>query len=498
MNNLDFTFSIEPKASLNKSTHRQPSDSRFESATDRGRPDEEGLNFSQILIDNKERVEKTMNASNARGENKVTTEEPKAEGKDQAAPADTPANLSHSDKAMTQSTTNTTPPDNSMVQSDKSMTLPVKAPLPAIIAQGLAVQAQVTNPTLLSQGSSTGPSYQTPGEQTVASIVATIEEASIEGMKPATTGPGAKGLNIAPEVTPPNASEVTTTGKPPMPADTVAAATLKESESVIQGLVDEDAESDLTANAKKSPKAANSLVNKNETYSAMAAMKRPAAGNPIVSEGQLLSDSAGDELSLAGEMSNSGEDDSAQNQTPTNEPQPDVALASESVPAPASSEGIPLEQVELTAHAPEPPVRAPMMSTSDQPLDLKAARQVRAQVISQVGFRVPNVTGQERLTVNLNPESLGQVEVTFEPKGDRLLVSIVASNAAAAVALQDDVQDLTDRIAERSGRFNQVEIKIEVKDGADARSDNKENDKNEERQGQKRDQIGRASCRERV
>jgi len=114
-------------------------------------------------------------------------------------------------------------------------------------------------------------------------------------------------------------------------------------------------------------------------------------------------------------------------------------------------------------------------------------RQVRAQVISQVGFRVPNVTGQERLTVNLNPESLGQVEVTFEPKGDRLLVSIVASNAAAAVALQDDVQDLTDRIAERSGRFNQVEIKIEVKDGADARSDNKENDKNEERQGQKRD-----------
>jgi flagellar hook-length control protein FliK len=122
------------------------------------------------------------------------------------------------------------------------------------------------------------------------------------------------------------------------------------------------------------------------------------------------------------------------------------------------------------------------------PLGASTARQVQQQVARQVTSRIADVSGQQKVTLRLNPESLGQVELNFEAKEDRLTVVISASNAEAENALRENLKDLTDRIVERSSRFSHVDIRVDVKDSGDARQDSKQDNKQEGRQEQRREQ----------
>ena len=72
------------------------------------------------------------------------------------------------------------------------------------------------------------------------------------------------------------------------------------------------------------------------------------------------------------------------------------------------------------------------------------------------------------MTLLLNPEHLGQVEIQFTGRDDQLSVVIQASGKEAEQALRDGVKELADGIVERTGRWQQVDIRIENK-GADAR-----------------------------
>ncbi len=118
------------------------------------------------------------------------------------------------------------------------------------------------------------------------------------------------------------------------------------------------------------------------------------------------------------------------------------------------------------------------------------SRQIHRQVVSQFASRLTDITGGEQVTIKLNPESLGQIELNFESREDRLSVVITASSTEADAAVRENLKDLTDRIVERSARFSHVDVRVEVRDGNEARQDGKPDQRQEGRQDQRRGQNG--------
>jgi flagellar hook-length control protein FliK len=116
------------------------------------------------------------------------------------------------------------------------------------------------------------------------------------------------------------------------------------------------------------------------------------------------------------------------------------------------------------------------------------ARNIRQQVVRQFSSQLANVAGQEKITIKLNPESLGQIELNFEARDDNLKVVITANTHEAEGAMRESLKELTDRIVERSSRFSHVDVRVEVREGNDTRHDSKQDQKQDGKQDQKRDQ----------
>jgi flagellar hook-length control protein FliK len=105
---------------------------------------------------------------------------------------------------------------------------------------------------------------------------------------------------------------------------------------------------------------------------------------------------------------------------------------------------------------------------------------VQDQVLRGLNDTLASGQTQEKLTIRLNPEKLGQVDVQFLARGNQLEVVVTASGREAEQALREGVKELTEAIADKSTRFQQVEIRIENR--------GQEQDKNDNRQDQKKDQ----------
>ena len=99
------------------------------------------------------------------------------------------------------------------------------------------------------------------------------------------------------------------------------------------------------------------------------------------------------------------------------------------------------------------------------------AASVRSQVIRQVAAQARPTGGTESVTLQLNPEHLGQVEIQFSGRDDQLQVVITASGQDAERALREGVRELADGIVERSGRWQQVEVRVELKDSGERRQE---------------------------
>lgn len=93
-----------------------------------------------------------------------------------------------------------------------------------------------------------------------------------------------------------------------------------------------------------------------------------------------------------------------------------------------------------------------------------SAGSVRGQVIQQVAAQSRPIGGLETMTLQLDPEHLGQVEIRLSGQDDQLQVVITASGQDAEKLLREGVKELADGIVERSGRWQQVDVKVELKD----------------------------------
>jgi len=117
-----------------------------------------------------------------------------------------------------------------------------------------------------------------------------------------------------------------------------------------------------------------------------------------------------------------------------------------------------------------------------------AKRNIRGQVLSRVVEHLQEEIGKEKLTIRLNPEKLGQVEVFFSAQGDKLDITMSSSGKDAEQAIQEGTRELAEKIADNSARYNLVDIKVESK-GQDQQS--KQESRQEERrekQNQNEDQ----------
>ncbi len=93
-----------------------------------------------------------------------------------------------------------------------------------------------------------------------------------------------------------------------------------------------------------------------------------------------------------------------------------------------------------------------------------ASRQVAIQLLKQAGDAT---APGGRLTIRLDPPQLGRVEVSFEQRGDRLLVTLTAQTPEAERALRNGAGELQQALAGSGGRWQDAQVKIETASGRD-------------------------------
>ena len=113
--------------------------------------------------------------------------------------------------------------------------------------------------------------------------------------------------------------------------------------------------------------------------------------------------------------------------------------------------------------------------------------QIRSQVVRHLASGLTPGSGSEKVSVQLNPEALGRVDVEFTARGDHLSVVITAHSGEAEHALREGVRELSDAIMDKAARFQSVDVKVDVRDG----QDQKQESRSDQRQGGRRDRSGR-------
>jgi len=121
------------------------------------------------------------------------------------------------------------------------------------------------------------------------------------------------------------------------------------------------------------------------------------------------------------------------------------AIAGAAAPAPGA-----------TVHA-----TGPLASEDATSARIVDPERIQRQVVQQL-LRAERATGDsQRLTLRLEPEQLGKVEVRLVAHGDRLEVVFQAETPAAEQALRDGAQELARTLASQlEGRWQQVEVRL--------------------------------------
>lgn len=93
--------------------------------------------------------------------------------------------------------------------------------------------------------------------------------------------------------------------------------------------------------------------------------------------------------------------------------------------------------------------------------------QLKTRLAADIAAQLTNRGGRQTLTMKLNPEHLGKLDIQFQAKDNHLSVRLVAANPEAETALKENLKELTETIQKQSGRFQQVEVRVDVKTSED-------------------------------
>jgi len=96
--------------------------------------------------------------------------------------------------------------------------------------------------------------------------------------------------------------------------------------------------------------------------------------------------------------------------------------------------------------------------------------QVLTQILNQITRPDSTTTGQERITLQLDPPSLGKVEVQLVTQGDKLIITFHAASPEVAAALREGADDLVEAIVAKGHRWSSVEVR-QVRENAEGQDD---------------------------
>lgn len=94
--------------------------------------------------------------------------------------------------------------------------------------------------------------------------------------------------------------------------------------------------------------------------------------------------------------------------------------------------------------------------------------EVRARLAADIAAGFTERGGVQTLSLKLEPGHLGKVEVRLQATGDHLSVKITAASKESEAALRENIRDLGDAIQEKTGRFQTVDVRVNLKSEGDS------------------------------
>ena len=91
----------------------------------------------------------------------------------------------------------------------------------------------------------------------------------------------------------------------------------------------------------------------------------------------------------------------------------------------------------------------------------------RSRLAGDIAAGFSNRNGVQTLVLKLDSDHLGQVDVRMQAKDDHLSVRILAADRESEAALRGNIKELSEAILKRTGRFQHVEVRVELKGGED-------------------------------
>jgi flagellar hook-length control protein FliK len=134
-------------------------------------------------------------------------------------------------------------------------------------------------------------------------------------------------------------------------------------------------------------------------------------------------------------------------------------------------------------------VRTPGSAMSSSLSGSDEVRSVPRQVSRVLLTQPLGGRGEQRLTLQLDPEHLGRVEVRMISTGDRLEVVIQAESPAAGQVLRENIQELIRALSGRfEGRWQQVDVRVQEAPATDRNNREPGSGQQDQEQGQSPDQ----------
>jgi flagellar hook-length control protein FliK len=117
--------------------------------------------------------------------------------------------------------------------------------------------------------------------------------------------------------------------------------------------------------------------------------------------------------------------------------------------------------------------------------------ELKTRLAADIAAHFTNRGGRQTLTIKLDPEHLGKLDIQLQAKEGHLSVRLLAANPESETALKENLRELAESIQKQSGRFQQVEVRVELKPNGESADRSRD-----EKPDQSSDDKGRKNARQ--
>ena len=113
---------------------------------------------------------------------------------------------------------------------------------------------------------------------------------------------------------------------------------------------------------------------------------------------------------------------------------------------------------------PTVPLNGPVQDSS---LSGGVPAEFQSRLAEDIAANFSDRNGVQTITLKLEADHLGQVDVRLQAKADHLTVRLLADTLESEAALRGNMKELSEAIQKRVGRFQHVEVRVDLKGSED-------------------------------